>query len=212
MVSLPQIPNWIDTVERAIVWASTLLRATNLAQGTNFAHKNAIRITTRLDKSVEDYQGLIGLELSLKYDSGIFLTSGGDFLPAITPFSDTPIPATNYFCPPIGDELKTLAAREPDRVSTLEQYLYWTCSILYASLPLNNKIISFQFLEENPSGAIAQFKLNLPFDYSKWISERNLVCSVLRTVETYVYPVNSLQLSISMGNDSAMNNSALMGN
>lgn len=211
MVSLPQVPNWIDTVERAIVWASTLLRATNLAVGTNFPFKNAIRITTRLDKTEDVYIGLIALELSLSYDSNIFLTSGGDFLPAISPFSDTPIPVTSYFCPPIGDEFETLAASNPNQVSTLEQYLYWVCSILYASLPLNNKIISFQFLEENSSGAIAQFKINLPFDYSKWIEERNLVCSVLRTTQTYVYPANSLQIE-RMGNNFLMGNLALMGN
>ena len=212
MVFLPDIPNWIDTVERAIVWASTLLRATNLIVGANFADKNAIRITTRLDKTEEDYQGLIGLEISLRYSSAIFLVNGGDFLPAIIPFSDTPIPVTSYFCPPIEDEFEVLADSNPTQISTLEQYLYWVCSILYASLPLNNKIILFEFLEENSTGAIARFKINLPFDYSKWIEERNLVCSVLRTVESYVYPANSLQLAISMGNNSAMNNSALMGN
>ena len=211
MVLLSQVPEWIDTVERAIVWAATLLRASNLAQDANFPDKNAIRITTRLDKAQEDYQGLIGLEISLRYSSAIMLVNGGDFLPAITPFTNSPIPTTSYFCPPIGDQFETLAASNPTQVSTLEQYLYWVCSILYASLPLNNKIITFQFLEENSSGAIAQFKINLPFDYSQWIEDRNLVCSVLRTVETYVYPANSLQI-LGMGNNLAMNNLALMGN
>ena len=183
-----------------------------MSQAANFAHKNAVRITTRTDKTVEPYQGLIGLEIAFNYNSGIFLTSGGDFLPAINPFSDTASPAINYACPKTDDGFELLAASNPSEVGNLEQYLYWVCSVLYASLPLNNSVILFEFLEENSTGAVARFKINLPFDYSKWISERNLVCSVFRTIQTYVYPANSLQLSVSMGNNLAMNNLALMGN
>ena len=211
MVALPIIPNWLDTVERALVWGATLLRASNLAQGDSFTYKNAIRISSTLDKSQTDYIGLLNLEFNLLYSSEIFLLSGGDFLAAILPFSNASEPIFNYACDPVRDESEKLA--QADNLTTLEQFLFWACWILYASLPLNNSYISFQFFEENASGAVAQFKVKLPFNYAAWIEDKNIICNLNRVVQTYVYPENTYLLdNLDLGNLNNLDNDFVLGN
>ena len=211
MVALPIIPNWLDTVERAIVWSATLLRASNLAQGADFAYRNAIRISSTLDKSESDYIGLLNLEFNLLYSSEIFLLSGGDFLAAILPFSNSEKPIFNYACTSTIDGAENLA--QADNLTTLEQFLFWACWILYASLPLNNSYISFQFYEENSGGAVAQFKVKLPFDYAAWIEDKNIICNLNRVVQTYVYPQGTYLIEAnSLGNTSSFGNNFIVGN
>ncbi len=212
MVAMPSVfPSWIDTVERAIVWGATLVRASNLSQGTNFKYYNSVRLSISVDKSSEEYLGLVNLEVNLTYSSEIFLLSGGDLLPAILPFSASESPQFNYECPPVVDEFEKLA--EPQDLTSLEQFVFWAGSILYASLPLNNPYISFQFFEEKKDGAISQFKLKLPFDYSAWVRDKNLICALQRTVESYVYPEGSYLVEIfDMGNSSSLGNNFVLEN
>ncbi len=211
MVALPTIPIWLDTVERAIAWSATLLRASNLAQDTDFVYRNAIRISSTLDKSQSDYIGLLNLEFNLLYSSEIFLLSGGDLLAAILPFSSASEPIFNYACPITIDSDDKLQRAE--NLVSLEQFAFWACSILYASLPLNNSYISLQFFEENSSGAVAQFKVKLPFNYTAWIEDKNLVCNFYRVVQTYVYPENTYLIqSLDLGNLSNINNDFVLSN
>ena len=210
MVAMPSVfPSWLDTVERAIVWGATLLRASNLSQGTSFKYYNSVRLSISIDKSSEEYLGLVNLEVNLTYSSEVFLLSGGDFLPAILPFSESAFPAFNYQCPP--DESAGATLAQPKNIVSLEQFLFWACSILYASNPLNNPYVSFQFFEEKKDGAIAQFKLKLPFNYSAWIKDKNIICALQRTVQTYTYPQKTYGLD-SLGNSGSVDNNFVLGN
>jgi hypothetical protein len=176
----------IDTFERAIVFASLLLRK-GLRQGeldTNrllifqsFTNQNNVRVLN------------LTIDVKMPYDSAKFNGTGGDFIEAILPFDDGSINPVyeGDFIPPTINNLGSILS-SPIEVDTLEKYLIWAMSswIFYHKnqFPLQWDINGYlSFLDEARPPNISA-KVVLPLNYDKYLETNNLIASVERKIST----------------------------
>jgi hypothetical protein len=201
----------IDTFERAIVFSALLLR-----KGLRQAElpTNQITIYQNLINFNQEKIVNLALEIKLPYNTLEFLSMGGNFLNSILPFSSATIPYIGEAVTPTLNNRGRIPD-DPPEVDTLEKYLAWSLTewVKFTKTEESKKnnwdsYGYFSFLEE-ASTPVLSAKLNLSFDYSKYIETKNLIASVIRTVSFRSQNQNNSSL---IGNNNLIGNNLLIGN
>jgi len=174
----------IDTLERAIVYSASLLKACYTAQ--NQASKVDQTITIGHSKDSQN-QASIFIEAKLGFDNIDALKDGGLILNNLQIKEDVELLETQYFCIKSSIEKHPVMNNLPVEIKSLEHYFYYHCAFLRAFLPNDNKSIEIEFLENTNTGGRVQIKTRLPFDYSRWLSGSNYVCTVSSFADSYVH-------------------------
>ncbi len=170
----------IDTVERAIVFSSTVLRASLV--GTD--NKNNKATDIRISQNIGKDGNFILLESSIPYDSFSFNKFGSNLLRFINELSNATvaIDSIDYRLSISSPSTPVIPDYDDSYIDSFERYLVYYAFILQATLGVRNEYVDIKTLDENTSGAILKLKFKLPFDYSKWLLGSNYVGTVERIV------------------------------
>ncbi len=206
----------IDTVERAIVFSSTVLRASLV--GTD--NKNNKATDIRISQNISKDGNFILLESSIPYDSFSFNKFGGNLLRFIHELSNATvaIDSIDYRLSISSPSTPVIPDYDDSYIDSFERYLVYYAFILQATLGVRNEYVDIKTLDENTSGAILKLKFKLPFDYSKWLLGSNYVGTVERIVtDNYTDTRNDLFIIHSSQTDTnnyrnALDNSSLLDN
>ena len=206
----------IDTVERAIVFSSTVLRASLV--GTD--NKNNKATDIRISQNISKDGNFILLESSIPYDSFSFNKFGGNLLRFINELSNATvaIDSIDYRLSISSPSTPVIPDYDDSYIDSFERYLVYYAFILQATLASRNEYVDIKTLDENSDGAILKLKFKFPFDYSKWLLGSNYVGTVERIVtNNYSDTRNDLFIIKSSQNDTnnysiILDNSNLLDN
>ena len=206
----------IDTVERAIVFASTVLRASLV--GTD--NKNNKATDIRISQNISKDGNFILLESSIPYDSFSFNKFGGNLLRFINELSNATvaIDSIDYRLSISSPSTPVIPDYDDSYIDSFERYLVYYAFILQATLGNRNEYVDIKTLDENNNGAILKLKFKFPFDYSKWLLGSNYVGTVERIVtDNYNNTRNDLFVIVSSQTDTnnysnILDNSRLLDN
>ncbi len=170
----------IDTVERAIVFSSTVLRASLV--GTD--NKNNKATDIRISQNIGKDGNFILLESSIPYDSFSFNKFGGNLLRFINELSNATvaIDSIDYRLSISSPSTPVIPDYDDSYIDSFERYLVYYAFILQATLGSKNEYVDIKTLDENNTGAILKLKFKFPFNYSKWLLGSNYVETVERIV------------------------------
>ena len=170
----------IDTVERAIVFSSTVLRASLV--GTD--NKNNKATDIRISQNIGKDGNFILLESSIPYDSFSFNKFGGNLLRFINELSNATvaIDSIDYRLSISSPSTPVIPDYDDSYIDSFERYLVYYAFILQATLGVRNEYVDIKTLDENTTGAILKLKFKFPFNYSKWLLGNNYVGTVERIV------------------------------
>ena len=206
----------IDTVERAIVFSSTVLRASLV--GTD--NKNNKATDIRISQNISKDGNFILLESSIPYDSFSFNKFGGNLLRFINELSTATvaIDSIDYRLSISSPSTPVIPDYDDSYIDSFERYLVYYAFILQATLGSKNEYVDIKTLDENNTGAILKLKFKFPFDYSKWLLGSNYVGTVQRIVtdnyndtRNYLFVINSSQIDTN-NNSNFLDNSNLLDN
>ncbi len=206
----------IDTVERAIVFSSTVLRASLV--GTD--NKNNKATDIRISQNISKDGNFILLESSIPYDSFSFNKFGGNLLRFINELSNATvaIDSIDYRLSISSPSTPVIPDYDDSYIDSFERYLVYYAFILQATLGNRNEYVDIKTLDENNNGAILKLKFKFPFDYSKWLLGSNYVGTVERIVtDNYNNTRNDLFIIVSSQTDTnnysnILDNSSLLDN
>lgn len=170
----------IDSVERAIIFACTILRASIVGLDSSQNKLTDVRISQNIVKD----DNFIVIEVSIPYDSFSFNKFGGNVLKFIQtiPTASTAIETIDYRLSVSPQAIPTLPNYDESYIDSFEAFLVYYCFILQATLGGKNDNIDIQILDENPTGSIIKIKGKFSFNYSNWLLGSNLVETVNRIV------------------------------
>ena len=170
----------IDTVERAIVFSSTVLRASLV--GTD--NKNNKATDIRISQNISKDGNFILLESNIPYDSFSFNKFGGNLLRFVNEISTATvaIDSIDYRLSISSPSTPVIPDYDDSYIDSFERYLVYYAFILQATLGARNEYVDIKTLDENTTGAILKLKFKFPFDYSKWLLGNNYVGTVERIV------------------------------
>lgn len=170
----------IDSVERAIIFSCTVLRASIVGLDSNQNKLTDVRISQNISKE----GNFIVIEVSIPYDSFSFNKFGGNVLKFIQPIptASTAIDSIDYRLSVSPQAVPTLPDYDDSYINSFEAFLVYYAFILQATLGGKNDNINIQILDENPTGSIIKIKGKFPFNYSDWLLGSNLVETVARIV------------------------------
>ncbi|MDJ0575073.1 MAG: hypothetical protein QNJ65_07890 [Xenococcaceae cyanobacterium MO_234.B1] len=170
----------IDTVERAIVFSSTVLRASLV--GTD--NKNNKATDIRISQNISKDGNFILLESNIPYDSFSFNKFGGNLLRFINELSNATvaIDSIDYRLSISSPSTPVIPDYDDSYIDSFERYLVYYAFILQATLGVRNEYVDIKTLDENSDGARLKLKFKFPFDYSKWLLGNNYVGTVERIV------------------------------
>ncbi|MDJ0574602.1 MAG: hypothetical protein QNJ65_05490 [Xenococcaceae cyanobacterium MO_234.B1] len=206
----------IDTVERAIVFSCTVLRASLV--GTD--NKNNKATDIRISQNISKDGNFILLESSIPYDSFSFNKFGGNLLRFINELSTATvaIDSIDYRLSISSPSTPVIPDYDDSYIDSFERYLVYYAFILQATLGSKNEYVDIKTLDENNTGAILKLKFKFPFDYSKWLLGSNYVGTVQRIVtdnyndtRNYLFVINSSQIDTN-NNSNFLDNSNLLDN
>ncbi len=206
----------IDTVERAIVFSCTVLRASLV--GTDNQNNKATDI--RISQNINKDGNFILLESSIPYDSFSFNKFGGNLLRFINELSNATvaIDSIDYRLSISSPSTPVIPDYDDSYIDSFERYLVYYAFILQATLGNRNEYVDIKTLDENNNGAILKLKFKFPFDYSKWLLGSNYVGTVERIVtDNYNNTRNDLFIIVSSQTDTnnysnILDNSSLLDN
>ncbi len=170
----------IDTVERAIVFSCTVLRASLV--GTD--NKNNKATDIRISQNISKDGNFILLESNIPYDSFSFNKFGGNLLRFVNEISTATvaIDSIDYRLSISSPSTPVIPDYDDSYIDSFERYLVYYAFILQATLGARNEYVDIKTLDENTTGAILKLKFKFPFDYSKWLLGNNYVGTVERIV------------------------------
>ena len=170
----------IDSVERAIIFACTVLRASIV--GLDSSQNNLTDV--RISQNIANDGNYIIIESSIPYDSFAFNKFGGNLLEFIQPIptASTAIESIDYRLSLSPQVTPTLPNYDESSIDSFEAFLIYYSFILQATLGGKNENIDIQILDENPTGSIVRIKGKFPFNYNDWLLGSNLVGTVERIV------------------------------
>ena len=170
----------IDTVERAIVFSCTVLRASLV--GTD--NKNNKATDIRISQNISKDGNFILLESSIPYDSFLFNKFGGNLLRFINELNNATvaIDSIDYRLSISSTSTPVIPDYDDSYIDSFEKYLVYYAFILQATLGSRNEYVDIKPLDENNDGAILKLKFKFPFNYSKWLLGNNYVGTVERIV------------------------------
>lgn len=201
----------IDTVERAIVFAVTVLRTSIVGVDSTTNNLRDIRIT----QSINQNGSFIIIEANIPYNSYFYNLYGGNLLNFIQPITTATINIESipYILNISETQNPSIPDYDSDVIDTFEKYLIHYSFILQASLENKNDFIDIKILDENNNGSQIKIKYTLPFDYNKWLLGNNYVGTVNRVVTTnYNTDRNDLFIPGNNNNDDNINNNVLDNN
>ena len=217
MVELPELAKrretGIDTLERAIVYSATLLKACYTSNSATSKIDQRIKIAHKIGSNNE---ARIIIEANLDFNNIIALKEGGQILDSLNKNLNIPLLNTEYSCEPSAAREPILQLSFAANIESLEQYFYYHCSLLKASLTDDNGYISISFLENATEGGIAKITASLPFDFNSWLIDSNYVCSVNRIATGYIVapvgePIQE-EATSDFSNSSTLGNNSIVGN
>ncbi len=206
----------IDTVERAIVFSCTVLRASLV--GTD--NKNNKATDIRISQNISKDGNFILLESNIPYDSFSFNKFGGNLLRFVNEISTATvaIDSIDYRLSISSPSTPVIPDYDDSYIDSFERYLVYYAFILQATLGARNEYVDIKTLDENTTGAILKLKFKFPFDYSKWLLGSNYVGTVERIVtDNYnetrndLFIINSSQTDTN-NNSNVLDNSNLLDN
>ncbi|ELS04925.1 hypothetical protein Xen7305DRAFT_00046610 [Xenococcus sp. PCC 7305] len=196
----------IDSLERALVYAFSMLRASIVGESNQGVADQKIKI----GENISDLDNaLLVLEAKLDYDSFLVSSTGDNLILHIKEFAGTTPYETGIKCASSGGQFQPIPPA-PSILHSLEQYLYWSAASLLASLPVDQDNIKIKRFEHNQNGAYVQIKASLPFDYKAVLLGSNYVCAVQRIATGYEFfelPSGSI-----IDNNSIIDNSYIFAN
>lgn len=203
----------IDTIERAIVYGATLLKAAyTKAEATNKINEK-IRITHRVGNA--DTYDLV-IEATLEFNNITALESGGNIINNLFATNNLPLPDINYSCPASVPATPMLPIITSEKLKSLEHFFFYYCCLLKASLPAADRSIAISYLEDNSVGGKTTIQLALPLNYTNWLLGSNYVACVTRKVTSYINLDNFIDIfeprSLALSNSADVNNLVAVGN
>ncbi len=184
MTTLPPIADRIalnvDTHERALVYSALLLRKANLTL-TDTKYKNAVRVTTSEAQNTDlSINARVIIEGKIPYNSQSALGYGGNFIENLTSFS--PVNPSFLLTEPLTSNGTDLGD-DPEFVINLEKYfafhaLQWQKAIINDGLVGIFNYCKVQFFEEDSIEPSVKISLSIPYNYSEYCVNRNLLKSV----------------------------------
>jgi hypothetical protein len=170
----------IDTYERAILYAASMLRRSFLVDGEK-ANLKRLSITTAQSKENNN----ILIEGEFPYSNSTTWEKGGDVFKPVHYLSLSD--PSNSFSPPsnllpLGNPYIALAS-DPSWVATLEEYFIWVLSQSKAALhlesPPRHDVISYRFFDGRSPDPVVEVKASLPFDLDLWLRDRHFFNALL---------------------------------
>ena len=198
----------IDTVERAIVFSATILRASLVGIDSSNNRATDVRISQNINKD----GNFILIESSIPYDSFSFNKYGGNILRFINELSNATvaIDSIDYRLSISSPSTPVIPDYDNSYIDSFERYLVYYAFILQATLGVRNEYVDIKTLDENNDGAILKLKFKFPFDYSKWLLGNNYVGTVARIVtDNYNDIRNNLSIINSSQTDTNYNSNIL---
>jgi hypothetical protein len=217
MVELPDLAKrkdtGIDTLERAVIYSATLLKACYTSNLTNSKIDQRIKITHKIGNNKE---ARIIIEANLAFNNILALKEGGYVLNSLNKHLDIPLLETEYNCQPSTNKEPVLQLSFAANLDSLEQYFYYHCSLLKASLNEESEYVNISLLENASEGGIIKISATLPFDFKSWLIDNNYVCSVNRIANEYVIapvgePIQE-EATSDFSNSSTLGNNSIIGN
>ena len=206
----------IDTIERALVFASLALRLAIAVTGDKSDLISKVRITTTRSGRTNTN---LRLDVTLPFDAQTFTKKGGLILPSIVTLPIETINLTNQLNFTV-DESDSIEPIIPDydtaTINTFEKYFIYYALILSASLIGNrNDVVEITPRADGFDGAEIRVKITLPLNASKWLSGKNFIDSVERVTDTYqaefTFEDKNNLISI-LDNNALLTNSTLLVN
>jgi hypothetical protein len=170
----------IDTYERAILYAASMLRRSFLVDGEK-ANLKRLSITTAQSKENNN----ILIEGEFPYSNSTTWEKGGDVFKPVWYLSLSD--PSNSFSPPsnllpFGNPYIALPS-DPTWVATLEEYFIWVLSQSKAALhlesPPRHDVISYRFFDSRSPNPVVEVKVSLPFDLDIWLRDRHFFNALL---------------------------------
>lgn len=213
MTTLPPIADRnalnIDTHERALTFAAFLLRKANTTL-TDTKYKNAVRVTTSEAQNTDlSITAKVIIEAKLPYNSQSALGYGGNFIENILTFS--PLNPNPLLTEPLTSNGTNLGD-DPDFVINLEKYfafqaLQWQRAIINDNTLKIFDYCKVQFFEEDPTEPSVKVTLSIPYNYSSYVINRNL----LQSINNIATPINSNTYSPFINDSTFINDTYYLG-
>ena len=177
----------IDTVEKAIVFASLALRAALVGNDNANAEDRTVVIGVR---ATGETTSILSLDLTLPYDSYEFNISGGLLLNSVQELTSNVATLDSDLdlnSEPSQSEL-TIPDYPETTINTWEKYLLYYCQILWASVAnKRDSTISFTLLGNQDEPQIF-IRVVLPLDLDAWLLGNNYLNSISTVVDSYQIP------------------------
>lgn len=203
----------IDSLERAIVYSATLLKACYINNNRQVFTDKRIQITHRNER---DGTAKIIIKAELNFNMTFALRDGGKVIDSLVANSEVQLLQSTFSCPPSAIPEPRIPVISVASINTLEKYLYLCCSLLKASLTVDNTAIEIGFLEDDKTGGKTTVNIVLPFNFLSWLNGGNYVCAVQRLADTYVDVGDTYKdmfnYNVLFNNQSQLNNNSLIGN
>jgi hypothetical protein len=203
----------IDSLERAIVYSATLLKACYINSNQQAVTDKRIQITHRNEK---DGAAKIIIRAELTFNMIFALRGGGQILNNLAANAEIQILNSTFTCSPSAVSLPEIPVISAASINTLEKYFYLCCSLLKASLSADNTAIEISFLEDDKTGGKTTINLTLPFNFLSWLNGGNYVCAVQRITDIYIDVGDTYKhipnYNLAFNNQSQLNNLSILGN
>ncbi len=177
----------VDTVEKALVFGTLVLRAALVGSDNSNAADLAVTINV---SATSETEGNLNLEIYLPYTAYGLNTNGGQLLDAIEEYTSNASNLEadlNLASTPTSSGL-IIPDYDESAITSFEQYLVYYAQLLWASVPNKRaNAISFNFLgnQDNPQ---VWMTVNLPLNLDLWLMGSNYLDSISTVVTSYVDP------------------------
>jgi hypothetical protein len=197
MTTLPPIADRnalnIDIHERALVYSALLLRKANTTL-TDTKYKNAVRVTTSETQNTDlSITAKVIIEAKIPYNSQSALGYGGNFIENLISFS--PVNPSFLLTEPLTSN-NTNLGDDPEFVINLEKYfafhaLQWQKAIINDQILKVFDYCKVQFFEEDTTEPSVKLSVSIPYNYSDYVVNRNLLQSINNIAVPITYSNNT---------------------
>jgi hypothetical protein len=183
----------IDTHERALVYSALLLRKANTTL-TDTKYKNAVRVTTSETQNTDlSITAKVIIEAKIPYNSQSALGYGGNFIENLISFS--PVNPSFLLTEPLTSN-NTNLGDDPEFVINLEKYfafhaLQWQKAIINDHTLKVFDYCKVQFFEEDTTEPSVKLSVSIPYNYSDYVVNRNLLQSINNIAVPITYSNNT---------------------
>lgn len=190
----------IDTLKKAFVWSALALHKvcrTSLNTDFNDWVKYNHKLTNKENGVIKP---VLFVEIKLPYNSGLFVSNGGNLHLALQEISQGAVAPSMPFSVAATPSLPI----EPLWVDTLERYCLWTAyELTKQSLGLIDGNFDLNLIDLVNNQAYAQISAEMFFDFNVFLSNKSYVDSI---------GINTAVVPNGLGNLGTLSNSGTLGN